>query len=228
MHLKKIDIFGGFTQFSLQRITLDIRLTDVGLICFPPVTYFNKWHIWWVLSLSAPTMSPIDAPSGKKNKTCIFTAHARPPLKLICFCQNSNSLRMRNLSLKHHLSPLKATVCWLVSDGMGGNTSGGCPCGIGGHWGASFRKARAAFIGHASHKAGGVFLLSYCPNEYVGLQIQALLYIMCWFSPIIVTLLGATPEFRQICMNSRANEGNTFKLVPVQRSNPEVSFKRLD
>lgn len=87
----------------------------------------------------------------------------------------------------------------------------------------------AAFIGHgASHKAGGVFVLSYCPNEHVGLQIQALRYIMCWFSPIIATLLGATPEFRQICMNSRANEGNTFKLVPVQRSDPELSFKRLD
>lgn len=66
------------------------------------------------------------------------------------------------------------------------------------------------------------------PNEFPGLQNQPLCHIVCWFWLIIATVLVAMSEFRQISMKSRTHEGNKFKLVPVERSNPEVSFKCLD
>lgn len=174
-------------------------------------------------------ISSLICPQEKKNPTC-----KKSPRVLAClyraslahnqnessvFCQYSFSLCMFKPSSKHLSS---ASVYWLVNDGMGENV-----------WGLWKREPLScesfiACAGHASHKAGCIFVLSYCLSGYVGLQTELLRYIMCWLSPIIATVLGAMPKFRQICMNSRANEGNKFKLVPGQRSNSEVSFKWLD
>lgn len=136
-----------------------------------------------------PSMCP-----QEKNDTCIFTARACPPTEM--------NLLLSVFKFAPHVQPI-VEASFITFESLSLLTGkwwhGGKYLG----W-LSLRKRQplrcefqkqSPFIGHASHKAGGVFVLSYCPNEYVGLQIQSLRYIMCWFSSI-ATLLGATPEFR--------------------------------